>query len=245
MVGAGRFLQRGRAQGTPAPSIDRPGAPYQGPTSAEGGHGADLAALRRREPAAFTALVRTLHPSMVRVAGTYVSSREVAEEVAQETWVAVLEGLDRFEGRSSLRTWIFRILTNQAKTRGVRERRSVPFSALATEQENGEPAVPPESFFAEGHRWAGHWATPVQPWTLPEERLLSSELGAVIQRAVDALPPAQRAVVVLRDSQALTGHEVCDLLGLTEVNQRVLLHRARAKVRAAVAAYVEQLQVAT
>jgi RNA polymerase sigma-70 factor (ECF subfamily) len=182
---------------------------------------------------------------MVRVAGTYVSSREVAEEVTQETWVAVLEGLDGFEGRSSLKTWIFRILTNQAKARGVREKRSTPFSALGLDQVDADPAMPADRFFAEDHRWAGHWSAPVRPWTLPEERLLSTELARVIQHAIDELPPAQRAVVALRDSQALSAAEVCDLLSLSEVNQRVLLHRGRAKVRAAIGAYVEQLEVAT
>jgi RNA polymerase sigma-70 factor (ECF subfamily) len=199
---------------------------------------------RRHRPGRHLPGRRRLHLGVER--GSYVSSREVAEEVAQETWVAVLEGIDRFEGRSSLKTWIFRILTNQAKTRGARERRSTPFSALGPEHDNEEePAMPPDSFFAEDHRWAGHWSAPVHPWTLPEERLLSSELGSVIQRAVDTLPPAQRAVVVLRDSQALSAAEVCDLLSLTEGNQRVLLHRGRAKVRAAIATYVGQLEVAT
>lgn len=215
--------------------IPRPRAPE----TRDGAEAEQLAALRRRDQAAFLALVRSLHPSMVRVAASYVSSREIGEEVAQDTWLAVLEELDRFEGRSSLKTWIFRILTNKAKTRGVRERRSTPFSALAIQQQTAEPTVPPDSFLDEGHRWAGHWAVPVHAWELPEERLLSEELGAVIQRAVDELPAAQRAVVVLRDVQALSSREVCDLLGITEVNQRVLLHRGRTRVREAVGEYAE------
>ncbi|MBY9076580.1 RNA polymerase sigma factor [Nocardioides sp. WL0053] len=177
---------------------------------------------------------------MVRVAGGYVSSRAVAEEVAQDTWVAVIEQLDRFEGRSSLKTWIFRILTNQAKTRGVRERRTTPFSSLVTDRE-AEPAFPPDTFFDESHRWSGHWAQPVPAWELPEDHLLSDELGHVIQRAVDTLPPAQRLVVALRDGQDLSAGEVCAMLELSEANQRVLLHRGRAKVRAAVSEYVERL----
>ncbi|HEX6517649.1 MAG TPA: sigma-70 family RNA polymerase sigma factor [Nocardioidaceae bacterium] len=205
--------------------------------------GTELAALRRGDEGAFLDLVRRLHPSMVHVASSYVSSREVAEEVAQDTWVAVLEQLDRFEGRSSLRTWIFRILTNQAKSRGVRERRSTPFSALALRREASEPALSPDCFFDAGHRWAGHWAVPVSSWELPEERLLSAELGQVIQQAVDALPRAQRAVVVLRDAQSLSAQETCELLEISEANQRVLLHRGRMRVRASVAEYVDRLAV--
>ncbi len=201
-------------------------------------------ALRRGDQAAFAELVRRIHPSMVRLATTYVTSRAVAEEVAQDTWVAVLEQLDRFEGRSSLKTWIFRILVNQAKTRGVRERRTTPFSSLSLQQEATEPGMPPDAFFDDDHRWAGHWAVPVPAWDMPEEHLLSAELGRVIQAAVDDLPPAQRAVVALRDGQSLSSHEVCDLLGLTEVNQRVLLHRGRTTVRAAIAAYAGQMGVA-
>jgi len=215
------------------------------PRSAEGRalDEAQLNALRRGDQFAFMALVKQLHPSMVRVATSYVSSREVGEEVAQDTWVAVLEQLDRFAGRSSLKTWIFSILTNQAKTRGARERRTAPFSAFAVQRETAEPTVPPDFFFDQRHRWAGHWAVPVHAWELPEERLLSSELGAVIAGAIDALPPAQRAVVVLRDGQSLSAREVCELLGLSEANQRVLLHRGRVRVRDAVAGYVERLEV--
>ncbi len=203
----------------------------------------ELAALRRGDEAAFVALVRRLHPSMVRVATSYVSSRAVAEEVAQDAWVAVLEELDRFEGRSSLKTWIFRILTNLAKSRGARERRSTPFSALAVQREAADSIVPSDSFFDRDHRWAGHWAVPMHAWELPEEHLLSTELGEVIQKAVDLLPAAQRAVVVLRDVQSLSSRETCDLLGLSEANQRVLLHRGRARVRAVLAEYVERVGV--
>jgi RNA polymerase sigma-70 factor (ECF subfamily) len=205
----------------------------------------ELAALRRGDQSAFKALVHRLHPSMVRVATSFVSSREVGEEVAQDTWVAVLEELDRFEGRSSLRTWIFRILTNRAKTRGIRERRSTPFSALGVQREAIDSPVPPESFFPEGHRWAGHWAVPVHSWELPEERALSNELGGVIRRALDELPPAQRAVVVLRDCQTFSSREVREMLDLSEGNQRVLLHRGRQRVRAAIQEYAGRVGVAT
>ena len=205
----------------------------------------ELAALRRGDQSAFKSLVRRLHPSMVRVASCFVPSREIGEEVAQDTWVAVLEELDRFEGRSSLQTWIFRILTNQAKTRGMREKRTTPFSALGVQHESTDPTVPPESFFGGGHRWAGHWSTPVRSWELPEESLLSAELGRVIQRALDQLPPAQRAVVVLRDCQTLSSREVRELLDLSEGNQRVLLHRGRQRVRASIGEYVGRVGAAT
>lgn len=203
----------------------------------------ELVALRRGDQSAFMALVRRLHPSMVRLATTYVSSREIGEEVAQDTWVAVLEELDRFEGRSSLKTWIFRILTNQAKTRGVREKRSAPFSSLAVQAEAAEETEPLESFLDAGHRWCGHWAVPVHSWQLPEEQLLTAELGELLARALDALPPAQRAVVVLHDGQSLTSQEVCDLLEISEANQRVLLHRGRLRVRRAIAEYADRMVV--
>lgn len=203
----------------------------------------DLVALRRGDQSAFVALVRRLHPSMVRLATTYVSSREIGEEVAQDTWVAVLEELDQFEGRSSLKTWIFRILTNQAKTRGLRERRTSPFSSLALQAETDAETEPSERFLAAPHRWYGHWAVPVHAWRLPEEYLLSAELGEHLVRALDTLPPAQRAVVVLRDGQSLSSREVCDLLEISEANQRVLLHRGRLRVRRAIAEYVDGLVV--
>ena len=204
-----------------------------------------LAALRGGDEAAFGQLVRRYHASMVRLAMAYVPSRAVAEEVAQDTWLAVLQQLDRFEARSTLRTWIFHILVNQAKTRGARERRSVPFSAIPDPREPSERAVPPERFLDDDHRWAGHWAQPPQTWReLPEEWLLSGEFAAQLRRALDALPASQRAVVVLRDVQGLSSAEVCDLLGVTEGNQRVLLHRGRSRVRAGLESYVERERVA-
>jgi RNA polymerase sigma-70 factor, ECF subfamily len=189
-----------------------------------------LDALRAGDEHAFAALVREYNPSLVRVARMYVPTQAAAEEVAQETWLGVLNGLDRFEGRSSLRTWIFRILTNIAKTRGVRDRRTLPFSAL---EDPGEPAVDPGRFNA-----SGEWAAPPLPW--PEDALLAAETRVRIEAAIEALPPTQRAVLTLRDVLGWSSEEVRNALELTETNQRVLLHRARSKVRAALESYLEQ-----
>jgi RNA polymerase sigma-70 factor, ECF subfamily len=200
-----------------------------------------VGALRRGDEAAFALLVETLHGSMLRLAMLHVGDRAVAEEVVQDAWVGVLRQLDRFGGRSSLRTWVLRIVGNRAKTRAVRERRSVPFSALpGSGPEADEPAVDPDRFLPAGHRWAGHWATPPASWRdLPEERLLAAETMAEVERAVATLPAAQRAVLVLRDVEGLTAAEACQLLGLTEGNQRVLLHRGRSRVRAALERYLD------
>ena len=188
-----------------------------------------LAALRAGDEEAFLALVRRLHPSMLHVALAFVCSRAVAEEVVQEAWLGVLKGLAQFEGRSSLRRWIFGIVSNCARTRGVREARSVPLSSL--EAEEREPAVDPSRFRPPDHsHWPGHWSSPPTPW--PEEQLLRREAVEAVERAVQDLPPGQRAVITLRDIQGCESAEVCDLLGISEGNQRVLLHRARSKVRA-------------
>ena len=189
-------------------------------------------ALRRGEEAAFIQLVDRYHGALVRLAATYVPARAVAEEVAQETWIGVLQGIGRFEGRSSLRTWIFRILVNRAKTRGVRERRSIPFSALGDDDEDGGPTVDPDRFFPEDHAKAGHWAAPPRPWEYqPENRVLAGEVRGVVATALAELPPRQRTVITLRDVEGWTADEVRSVLDLSEGNQRVLLHRARAKVR--------------
>jgi RNA polymerase sigma-70 factor (ECF subfamily) len=199
-----------------------------------------LAALRRGDAVAFEQLVERYHGTMVRLAAVYVANRQVAEEVAQEAWLGVLQGLDRFEGRSSLKTWIFRILTNRAKTRGVRDQRIVTFSALwSVDSEPGEPAVDPSHFLPADHpQWPGHWATPVDEWSrLPEDVLLSQETRARIQAAIDALPPAQRTVVTFRDVEGWSAEEVCAMLEISDANQRVLLHRARTAVRRALERY--------
>lgn len=193
-------------------------------------------ALRAGDEEAFVELTRALHPSLVRVAQIYVSSRSVAEEVVQETWLAVLEGLGRFEGRSSLKTWIFRILANRAKTRAQRERRTIPFSALEPTRIQ-EPALEPERFRgADDPRWPGHWALPPQAW--PDEKLLSAETRDKLAQAIEALPASQRAVISLRDVEGWSPEEVCNTLEISETNQRVLLHRARSKVRKALEEYL-------
>ncbi len=197
--------------------------------------------LRDGDDAVYAELLRRWHPAMLRVARMYVRDRSTAEEVVQETWLAVLQGIDRFEGRSSLKTWVFRILTNRAKTRGGREARSVPFSALGGETEAGEPAVPEERFLsAEDPRAPHGWATPPRSWAqVPEERLEARETIDCIRMAIADLPEAQRTVIALRDIDGWSAAEVCDALEITDANQRVLLHRARSKVRLACEAQLE------
>jgi RNA polymerase sigma-70 factor (ECF subfamily) len=197
-----------------------------------------LRALRVGDEQAFAALVAKYGPSLLRLALLYVSSRAVAEEVVAETWLAVFTGLERFEGRSTLKTWLFRILTNKAKTRGQREARTLPFSAFAADGDEDEPAVDADRFLGPAQRLAGHWSAP--PRAVPEERLLAGEARARIEAAIAALPPNQRAVITLRDVEGLSADEACSVLGLSETNQRVLLHRARAKVRAAFERYLQE-----
>ena len=192
-------------------------------------------AIKRGDEDAFAQLVDAYHASMLRLARVFVPSRAVAEDVVQETWLAVIQGIDRFEGRSSLKTWLFRILTNRAKTRGEREGRAVPFSsAWRDELESDEPAVDPRRFHD------GAWTSlPATVPAGPDEAALAHELGKVVERAVKKLPPTQREVITLRDVEGMTPDEVCTLLEITEGNQRVLLHRARSKVRADVERYLE------
>ena len=199
-----------------------------------------VAALRRGDETAFTELVTAYSASLLRVAQDFVRTRSVAEEVVQETWLAVLNGIDRFEGRSSLKTWLFRILVNKAKTRGVREARTVPFSALAVEGD--ERAVPGDRFRGPDNRWEGHWASPPRSLdTVPEQQLLAREARERIAEALETLPDSQRVVVTLRDVAGWDAEEVCDALGLSEGNQRVLLHRGRAKLQSALEQYLEEV----
>ncbi|MBI4261340.1 MAG: RNA polymerase sigma factor [Actinobacteria bacterium] len=217
-----------------------------GRSSRPGGPAADeatlVAGLRAGDEAAFAALIDAHHSALVRMAMVYVPSRAVAEDVVQETWLAVLEGIDRFEGRSSLKTWIFRILMNRAMTRGKRERRSVPFSSLVDPaREPSEPAVDRARFQGPGEANPGHWSDPPRSLEgVPEERLLSGELLGEVSRAIEALPPAQREVITLRDVAGWGSAEVCNALGITETNQRVLLHRARSKVRRTLERYLDE-----
>ena len=196
-----------------------------------------IESLKAGDERAFARLLDEYSSALFRVAMAHVGTRSVAEEVVQETWLGVINGIDRFEGRSSLKTWIFRILTNTANTRGQRERRIVPFSALGPASDDG-PSVDADRFFPPDHaRYPDHWALGPTAWETPEEGLLSGETREVILRAIDELPEAQRTVVTLRDVQGWSPEEVCDALQLSDGNQRVLLHRARTKVRAVLESY--------
>ena len=194
--------------------------------------------LRDGDESAFVELIDRYGATMLRVAQMYVRDRATAEEVVQETWLAVLNGIDRFEERSSLKTWLFRILTNRAKTRGERDGRMVPFSSLAgANPDADEPSVDPGRFFGPDSRHPGAWAAPPVGW--PQDKLLERETLSVIEMAIDELPEAQREVILLRDVEGWTPMEVADALEITDGNERVLLHRARSKVRAALEEYLD------
>jgi RNA polymerase sigma-70 factor (ECF subfamily) len=183
-----------------------------------------LARLRAGDERAFVALVDRYHASMIRLASTFVPNRAVAEEVVQDTWMGLLRGLETFEGRASLRTWLFRILVNRARSTGVREHRTVPVQW-------DEPAVDPSRFGP-----GGQWADPPAPWTDDvDDRLAAAGSMALIRRLIDDLPAPQRQVITLRDLEGLSSQEVCDLLDISEGNQRVLLHRARSRIRGVLA----------
>lgn len=198
----------------------------------------DLQALRRGDEAAFLDLVNSYHGTLLRLARIYSPNREVAEESVQETWIAVLRGLDGFEGRSALRTWICHILVRIARRRSQAENRSVPFSSFA-DREDSAPAVDPERFQRSGP-YVGHWVNPPPDWaTLPESALLSQEVQDLVSQAIAELPRNQRVVITLRDIEGWGSAEVCDLLEIEEGNQRILLHRARCRVRAALERYFD------
>jgi RNA polymerase sigma-70 factor, ECF subfamily len=190
-----------------------------------------VAALRAGDEDAFGWLVDRYSGPLRRVALGYVSTPSVADEVVGDTWLAVINGIDRFEGRSSLKTWIYRILMNKARTRGVREHRSVPFSSL--EDDSITSGFSPDRFrSADDPSWPGHWSAPPRPWQeQPHDRLQATETLAAVRDAIAQLPPNQRQVISLRDIDGWSSEEVCNVLSLSQTNQRVLLHRARARVR--------------
>jgi RNA polymerase sigma-70 factor, ECF subfamily len=198
-----------------------------------------VAALKRGDESVFADLVDAYSPGLMRMALMFVRDRAVAEDVVQETWLGVLRGIDRFEGRSSLKTWIFRILMNTAKTRGQREARSIPFSAAVSDD---EPSVDPDRFLGPDHRYPGGWMLGPSEWQTPEEELLQGETREAILHAIDQLPEAQRAVITLRDVEGFPPEEVSEALGITDGNQRVLLHRARSKVRGAIEEYLGAIE---
>lgn len=196
-------------------------------------------ALRRGDEDAFRFIVMRHHAGLVRAARSHVNSYAIAEEVAQDTWIAVIKGIDRFEGRSSFKTWLYRIALNRARTRGEREGRVVAFDPNPGPD---EPSVAESRFHDRDHPQAGAWRARPTDWgLLPDAVLAAAETREVIDAAVSALPPNQRQVIVMRDLDGLTGSEVSAALGLTEINQRVLLHRARSRVRAALERHFEEV----
>lgn len=195
--------------------------------------------LRAGDEEAFRQLIDEFDAPLRRVARTYVSTDAAADEVVQDVWVGVLRGIDRFEQRSTLKTWIYRILMNIARTRGVRDRRSIPFSSLADAEGEG-PTFDPDRFQTLAAQHPGHWSEFPMRWhDHPEVRAVGHETIAVVRNALSTLPAAQQEVVRLRDLEGWTGVEVCNALDITDTNQRVLLHRGRAKIRAALESYFE------
>lgn len=201
-----------------------------------------IRALKSGDEAAFCALVKRHGATMRRVARTFVSDASVADEVVQETWLGVIRGLDRFEGRSSLKTWIFSILVKRAQSRGARERRTTPFSALVRGDHDEVPTVDPDRFLPADHAAAGYWSlTPNRFFELPEDRLLAAETAQLVEEAICRLPARQQQVIRLRDVDGWDADEVCESLELSAANQRVLLHRARAAVRAELEQYFAEV----
>jgi RNA polymerase sigma-70 factor (ECF subfamily) len=198
--------------------------------------------LRSGDDAAFALVLDQWSPGMMRLARSFVSTPESAAEVVQDTWLAVLQAIDRFEGRSSLRTWVYRILVNTAKRRAARERRNVPMSSLGPDPGAG-PTVDPDRFQGADEPYPGHWRALPAPWPAPvpspEQRSLDAELRDRLEDALAGLPARQRAVITLRDVQDRPADEVCAILDISPANQRVLLHRARAHVRARLEVYLD------
>jgi RNA polymerase sigma-70 factor (ECF subfamily) len=195
-----------------------------------------VAALRAGDESAFAELVRDWSRPMLLLARGFVSTEASAEEVVQDTWLAVIRGLDGFEGRAALRTWVYRILVNIAKTRGVREHRTIPWSSLADDDHG--PTVDPDLFRGADDQYAGGWRSFPQEWRSPEDGALESEVRDRLSRTLAQLPDRQRIVITLRDVIGCSSEEVCELLDVSAANQRVLLHRARAAARLALAGYL-------
>jgi len=202
-------------------------------------------ALRRGDQEAYAGLVDELTPALTRLALAHVPSRAVAEEVVQDTWLGVINGIDGFQGRSALRTWIFQILLNTARTRGKREKRTLPFASLRRRAEEGrnEPAVEADRFQGRRGEYPGHWSRPPAEWSSPEVRLAQAEARDTMLATIAELPPRQREVITLRDIQGYSAAEARNALGVSETNQRVLLHRARSKVRAALEELLDAQEV--
>jgi RNA polymerase sigma-70 factor, ECF subfamily len=201
-----------------------------------------VAGLRAGEERTFNQLFARKYAMMRRVARGYAPSDAIAEEIVQDTWLAVLEGIDRFQARSSLDTWIFSILINQARKRGQREQRAVPLSSLDSSG-GDEPSVDPDRFQRSDGAWPGHWSAPPRPWQQPERRLESLEAREQLKGAIAQLPERQRLVVGLRDVEGRSPEEVCELLDLTPDNQRVLLHRGRSRLRNVLEDYIQREDV--
>jgi RNA polymerase sigma-70 factor, ECF subfamily len=197
-------------------------------------------ALQAGNKQVFSAVMEKYSGSLLRLALAYVSSRAVAEEVVQETWMGVFEGIHRFESRSSFKTWLFRILTNRAKTRGIRESRYEPVGLSAASPNVDEGSFLEDSLFVAEGSGRGHWRDPPQAWEpdTPERVLLSKECRMAIEHAIERLPATQRQVITLRDIEGVSSGEVCNILEISETNQRVLLHRARTRVRRELDSYV-------
>jgi len=195
--------------------------------------------LRSGDERTFVDLVRRWSPGMLRLARRHVASGASAEDVVQEAWLGVLEGLDRFEGRSSLRTYVFTILVNRAKTKGVREHRTVPMSGSSSDDGSVGPVVDPDRFQGPEGDYPGHWTSAGQPqaWHQPESRVVAGETLSLVERALAGLPERQRIVVTLRDVQGMSSDEVCHILNVTAVNQRMLLHRGRSALRTVLEGY--------
>jgi len=200
-----------------------------------------IAALRRGEEGAFETLIVRHHTALVRLARVWVRDPRAAEEVVQETWLAVVQGIHGFEGRAPLQSWIVGILANKAKRCGMRESRSRPFSEFGVDTDWGaSPAIDPEYFFPAGHEWAGHWVQPhMEREGSPERQMLADEMGSFILQQIDELPAHFRGVILLRDLHGMTADETCTMLGISAGNQRVLLHRARTKLRIALGPYLD------